>query len=110
MPMIPTMKMVQDTMVLIYLKMCLISAGFTHTGSRGGSEPPLRGRLSEWLGSLASCSRLGWSRLYACSWLSTSKGTVLSGKTSGVWLRAPEKRQVRRMARVVGAGMLAMED
>lgn len=58
-PMIPTMKMVQDTMVLMYLKMCLISAGFRHTGSRGGSELVLLGRLSEMFDSLASWNRLG---------------------------------------------------
>lgn len=34
----------------------------------------------------------------------------LAWKASGVWLHAPVKRQVRRMARVVGAGILAIED
>lgn len=35
---------------------------------------------------------------------------MLSWKALGVWLCAPEKRQVRKMARVVGAGILAIED
>lgn len=34
----------------------------------------------------------------------------LAWKASGVWPCAPEKRQVRRMARVVGAEILAIED
>lgn len=35
---------------------------------------------------------------------------VLSWNACGVWLWALEKRQVRRISRVVGAGILAIED